>query len=85
MLGRIKIKNKDGNKLNSAEMRMLGWARGNIRLDYIRNEDIRKEAHVKPVEMFLENKRLKWFRYICAKSLRLEVYRRRGGGRPKKR
>ena len=39
------------------------------------------EAHVKPVETFLENKRLKWFghclrrepNHICAKSLRLEV------------
>ena len=47
-------------------------------LDHIRNEDIRKEADVKPVETFLENKRLKWFghclrrerNHICAKSLR---------------
>ena len=31
------------------------------RLDHLRNEDIRKEAHVKLVETFLENKRLKWF------------------------
>ena len=29
---------------------------GKTRLDHIRNEDIRKEAHVKPVETFLENK-----------------------------
>ena len=60
---------------------MLRWARGKTRLDYIRNEDIRKEAHIKPVETFLENKRLKWFghclmrerNHICAKSLRLEI------------
>ena len=31
------------------------------RLDHIRNEDIRKEAHVKPVVTFLESKILKWF------------------------
>ena len=63
------------------------------RLDHIRNEDIRKEAHVKPVETFLENKRLKWCghclrrerNHICAKSLRLEVSGRRSRGRPKKR
>ena len=75
------VKKKDENKLNSAEMRMLRWARGKTRLDHIRNEDIRKEAHVKPVEKFLENKRLKWFGHclrreplyhICSKSLRLE-------------
>ena len=87
------VKKKDENKLNSAEMRMLRWARGKTRLDHIRNEDIRKEAHVKPVETFLENKRLKWFghclrrepNHICAKSLRLEVSGRRSRGRPRKR
>ena len=69
------VKKKDENKLNSAEMRMLRWARGKTRLDHIRNEDIRKEVHVKPVETFLESKRLKWFghclrrerNHICAK------------------
>ena len=55
------VKKKDENKLNSAEMRMLRWARGKTRLDHTRNEDIRKEADIKPVETFLENKRLKWF------------------------
>ncbi len=55
------VKKKDENKLNSAEMRMLRWARGKARVDHIRSEDIRKEAHVKPVETFLENKILKWF------------------------
>ena len=53
------VKKKDESKPNSAEMRMLRWARGKTRLDNIRNEDIRKEAHVKPVATFLENKRLK--------------------------
>ena len=87
------VKKKYDNKLNSAEMRMLRWARGKTRLDHIRNEDTRKEADVKPIETFLENKRLKWFghclrrerNYICAKSLRLEVSGRRSRGRPKKR
>ena len=52
----------------------------------------RKEAHVKPVETFLENKR-RWFghclrrehNHIYAKSLRLEVSGRRSRGRPRKR
>ena len=88
------VKKKDDNKLNSAEMRMVRWARRKTRLDHIRNEDIRKEVHVKPVESFLENKRLfKWFghclrrerNHISAKSLRLEVSGRKSGGRPKKR
>ena len=75
------VKKKDENKLNSAEMRILRWARGKTRLDHIRKEDIRKDADVKPVETFLENKRLKWFghclrrerNHISAKSLRLDV------------
>ena len=54
------VEKKDQNKLNSAKMWMLRWARGKTRLDDIRNEDIRKEADVEPVESFLENKRLKW-------------------------
>ena len=86
------VKKKYENNLNSAEMRMLRWARGKTRLDHIRNEDTRKAADVKPVETFLENKRLNWFghclrreRYhICAKSLRLKVYGRRSRGRTKK-
>ena len=72
---------------------MLRWVRGKTRLDHIRNEDIRKEADVKPVETFLENKRLTWFgrclrrerNHICAKSLRLDVSGRRSRGRAKER
>ena len=49
-------------------------------MDHIRNKDIRKEAHINPVETNLENKILKWFgnclrrerNHICAKSLILE-------------
>ena len=87
------VKKKDESKLNSAEMRMLKWARGKIRLDHIRNEDIRKEAHIKPVETFLESKILQWSghclrrepNHFCANSLRLEGSGRRSRGRPKKR
>ena len=50
------VKKKDENKLNSAEIRMLVWARGKTMLDHIRNEDITREAHVKPVKTFLEKK-----------------------------
>ena len=73
-------------------MRMLRWARRKTRLDHIRNEVTRKEAHVKLVGTFLENKILKWFdhclrrehNHICAESLRLEVSGR-SRGRTKKR
>ena len=57
-------------------MRMLRCARGKTRLEHIRSEDTRKEAHVKPVETFLDINILNWFglrrerNHICAKSLR---------------
>ena len=87
------LKKKDKNKLNSFEMRVLRWARGKTRLNHIRYEDISKEAHEKPAETFLENKRLKSFGHglrrkhnqIFAKSLRLEVSGRRSRRQSKKR
>ena len=48
---------------NSAEMRMLRWGRGKTMLDHIRNEDTRKEVHVKPVEIVptkLKKTKLVW-------------------------
>ena len=50
------VKKKDESKLNSAEMRMLRWARWKIKLDHIRNENISKEAHAKSIETFLKKK-----------------------------
>ncbi len=40
------VKKKDENKLNSAKMRMLRWARGKTGLDHIRNEDNSQSMHV---------------------------------------
>ena len=68
-------------KKNSAEMRTLRWARGKTRLDHIRNEDIGKEAGVKPVETFLENKRLKWFGHCLRRErnhIMCEIEKTRG-------
>ena len=53
------VKKKDESKLNSAEMRMLIWARGKTRLDHIINEDMMKETHVKPVENVTEKRKTK--------------------------
>ena len=72
---------------------MLSWAIWKTSLDHISNEDIRKEARIKPVESLLENNRLKWFGYclrresnhIGDKSLKLEVCGRRTRTRSKKR
>ena len=50
------VKKKHESKLNSAEMRMLRWARAKTRLDHIRNEDIRKEAHVNLLKLSWKTK-----------------------------
>ena len=52
-------------------------ARGKTRFDHIRNEDIRKEADVKPVETFLESKRLKSFGHWLRRDL-CEIAKTRG-------
>ena len=70
------VKKKDENKLNSVEMRMLRWARGETRLDHIRNEGIMKEADINPVETFLEKKILKWFG-DCLRRERNHIVRNR--------
>ena len=50
-----------GKKKDESKMRMLRWARGKARLDHIRNEDIRKEAHVRQ-----EKTKVVWPLHICA-------------------
>ena len=89
----LAVKKKYENKLISVEMRMLRWARGKTRLDRIISEDIRKKAHVKPVETTYRKQKTKvvWPLletrplHIPAKSLSLEVSGRRSRCRPKKR
>ena len=64
----------DESELNSAEMRMLRWARVKTRLAYVRNDYFRKVAHIKHVETYYGNRRLKWIghclrrehNHICA-------------------
>ena len=58
------VRKKDERKLRTTEMRMLRWARGNTRLDHVRNVDIWKEAHMKQPAEFLMEKRLRWFGHV---------------------
>ena len=58
------FRKKEERKLHTTEMRMLRWARGNTRLDHVRNVDILKEAHMYPMAEFLREKRLKWFGHV---------------------
>ena len=46
---------------HTTEMRMLRWARGKTRLDYVRNVYIRKMSHMAE---FLREKTLRWFAHV---------------------
>ena len=50
--------------MHTTEMRMLRRARGNTRLDHVRNVDIWKEAHMYLMTEFLREKRLIWFGHV---------------------
>ena len=43
------------------DMRILRLARGKIKKDPIKNEDIWREANIEPMGMFLRKRRLRWF------------------------
>ena len=58
------VRKKEERKLHTTEMRMLRWARGNTRLDHVRNVDIWNEAHMYPMAEFLREKRLRWFGHV---------------------
>jgi hypothetical protein len=46
------------------EMRMLRWIYGHIRLDQVRNDDIRDRLWVAPIEEKFIEHRLRWFGHV---------------------
>ena len=85
------FRKKEERTFHTTGMRMLRWARGNTRLDHLRNVDTWKEAHVYPIAEFLRDKRLIWFGhvqgrdkyYATRKILQMTVDGKRNRGRPK--
>ena len=52
------IKKQHTQKISVAEIRMLRWMCGKIRMDKVRNEDIRKLVEVAPIEDKMRENRL---------------------------
>jgi hypothetical protein len=50
--------------MSIAEMRMLHWICSHTRKDRIRNDDIRDELRITPIQDKLIQHRLRWFGYI---------------------
>ena len=87
------LKGQQEKKLGVAEMRMLRWMSGYTRLDKIRNEYIRNEIGVAPIEAKMVETRLRWFGHVQRRPVEAPVRRvdcmsfspvRRGRGRPKR-
>jgi Reverse transcriptase (RNA-dependent DNA polymerase) len=87
------LKGQQEKKLGVAEMRMLRWMCGYTRLDKKRNEYIRNEIGVAPIEAKMVENRLRWFGHVQRRPLEAPVRRvecmslspvRRGRGRPKR-
>ncbi|KAL6507834.1 hypothetical protein OROGR_024029 [Orobanche gracilis] len=77
--------------MNVAEMLMLRWTCGHTRKDRFRNDVIRKEVRVAPIDNLLENQ-LRWFGHVRRRSIDASVQMLeewgahmpvRGKGRPK--
>jgi len=87
------IKKSQVQRMRVAEMRMIRWICGHMRLDKIRNEVIRGKIGVVSIEDKIREVRLRWFGHLKGRSGDAPVRRcetiecldyRRSRGRPKK-
>jgi hypothetical protein len=79
-------------QLSVTEMRMLRWICGHIRMDRVRNDDIRDRLGVAPIKEKLVQYQLRWFGHVQRRPseapvrcgvLSRDSNVRRGRGRPK--
>ena len=87
------IKKSQLQRLMAAEMRMIRWMYGYIRIVKIRNEVIRDLVKVVPIEDKIRETRLIWFGHMKRRNMNATMRRcerinipagKRGRGRPKK-
>jgi hypothetical protein len=58
------IKKTQEMKMNAAEIKMLRFACGHIRMDKIENKDIRNKMKVTEMHRKIQEKRLRWYGHI---------------------
>ena len=86
-------KKQEVSKVAAAEMKMLRWSAGHTKLDKIRNEVIRAQLKVAPVEEKLRENRLRWYghtqrrddNHICKAIQNWKLGGKSRRGRPLKR
>ena len=87
----LTVKQKENDKFEVTEMKMLRRIEGITRLDRRRNEDVRRALDVEPINEFIRANRLRWFDHvyrrgennILRKIYSFEQHGRRNRGRPK--
>ena len=68
-------KKQHTQRINVAEMQMLRWMCGKIRMDRVRNEDIRSLVGVAPIEDKMRENRLQWFGHVGRRPIDAPVKR----------
>ena len=87
------LRKQEEQRLHTTEMKMLRWSQGKTRKDIIKNETIRGNAKVTPINSVLTQKRLSWYGHVMRRdethitksTLRTTVTGTRPRGRPKMR
>ena len=85
------LRKKEEQRLHTTEMKMLKWSQGKTRKDRIKNETIRGNAKVTPINSVLTQKRLSWYEHVMRRdethitksTLSTTMTGTRPGGRPK--
>ena len=85
------LSKQEEQRLHTTEMKMLRWSQGKTRRDRIKNETIRGNAKVTPINSVQTQKRLSWYghvmrcdeTHISKSTLRTTVTGTRPRGRPK--
>ena len=55
---------RNKSRMQAAEMRILRSIKGKIRRDRIRNTEIRERLAIRPLQEYIEQKRLQWFGHV---------------------
>ena len=84
------LRKQEEQRLHTTEMKMLRWSQGKTRKERIKNETIRGNAKVTPINSVLTQKRLSWYGHVMRRdethitksTIRTTVTGTRPRGRP---
>ena len=85
------LKKTEGRKLDMAEMKMLRWMCGVIRMDRVKNEQVRGSVKVSEASLRVQEARLRWYGHLLRRNeqhvtrevMEMEVNGTQKRGRPR--